>query len=151
MDKCTTLYLIQHKTKRNRTKLLQPHHRNELERLKTEFQEVINDLPGRTSLVEHTIETGDAASIRLPPFRLPYSTHEFLQNEIKILLEQNIIIPSKSPWAAPVVLVPKGDGSKRLCIEYRKLNLVTQADPYPIPRIEELIDGELQSGLLHST
>ena len=125
----------------NQPTQLQPHQRNELERLKTEFQEVINDVPGRTSMVEHTIETGDASPIRLPPYRLPYSSHEFLRNEIKILLEQNIIVPSKSPWAAPVVLVPKGDGTKRLCIDYRKLNLVTQADPYPIPRIEELIDG----------
>ena len=120
---------------------LQPHQRNELEQLKTEFQEVINDVPGRTSMVEHMIETDDAFPIRLPPYRLPYSSHEFLRNEIKILLEQNIIVPSKSLWAAPVVLVPKGDRTKRLCIDYRKLNLVTQADPYPIPRIEELIDG----------
>ena len=92
-------------------------------------------------MVDHTIETGDASPIRLPPYRLPYSSHEFLRNEIKILLEQNIIVPSKSLWAAPVALVPKGDGTKRLCIDYRKLNLITQADPYPIPRIEELIDG----------
>ena len=92
-------------------------------------------------MVEHMIETGDAFPIRLPPYRLPYSSHEFLRNEIKILLEQNIIVPSKSLWATTVVLVPKGDGTKRLCIDYRKLNLFTQADPYPIPRIEELIDG----------
>ena len=120
---------------------LQPHQRNELERLKTEFQEVINDLPGRTSMVEHMIETGNAYPIRLPPYLLPYSSYEFLRNEIKILLEQNIIVLSNSSWAATVVLVPKGDRTKWLCIDNRKLNLVTQADPYPIPRIEELTDG----------
>ena len=70
---------------------LQPHKRNERERLKTEFQEVINDLPGKTSMVKHTIETGDASHIRLPPYRLPFSSHEFLQNELKILLEQNFL------------------------------------------------------------
>ena len=69
-------------------------------------------------MVEHTIETGDASPIQLPPYLLPYSSHEFLRNEIKMLLEQNIIVPSKSPWAAPVVLEPKGDGTKRLCIDY---------------------------------
>ena len=58
---------------------LQPHQRNELKRLKTEFQ-VTNDVPGRTSMVEHTIETGDASPIQLPPYRLPHSSHEFLQD-----------------------------------------------------------------------
>ena len=39
------------------------------------------------------------------------------------------------------MLVPKADGSRRLCIDYRKLNLVTVSDPYPIPRIEDMIDN----------
>ena len=93
-------------------------------------------------VVEHMIETGDASPFRLPPYCLPYSLHKFLWNEIKILLEQNIIVPSKRPWAAPVVLVPKGDRTKRLCIDDQKLNLVTQADPYPILRIEEIGDAK---------
>ena len=115
----------------------------ELSRLKESFSDVISDILGRTGMVEHTIHTDDASPIRLPPYRLPHSSHEYLRNEIKTLLEQKIIMPSKSPWAAPVVLVPKKKmvPTKRLCIDYRKLNLVTQADPYPIPRIEELIDG----------
>ena len=91
--------------------------------------------------MEHTIHTGDAFPIRLPPYCHPHSSHEYLRNEIKTLLEQKIIVPSKSHWAAPVVFLPKKDGTKTLCTDYRKLNLVTQADPYPLPRFEELIDG----------
>ena len=41
----------------------------------------------------------------------------------------------------PVMLVPKANGSRRLCINYRKLNLVTVSDPYPIPGIEDMIDN----------
>ena len=81
---------------------LQPHQRNELERLKTKFQEVINDLPGRTSMVEQTIETGDASPIRLPPYYPPFSSNEFRQNEIKILLEQTFLVKNvffSSKWA----------------------------------------------------
>ena len=63
-----------------------------------------------------------------------------LQQEIKEMLEHNIIEPSKSEWASPVILVPKKDKTKRLCIDFRRLNSVTQADPYPIPRVDELID-----------
>ncbi len=66
---------------------------------------------------------------------------DFLREEIKTLLEQEIIEPSKSPWATPIVLVAKKDGSTRMCVDYRKLNAITQADPYPLPHIEELIDG----------
>ena len=63
-----------------------------------------------------------------------------MREEIRELLALGIIRPSTSEWAAPIILVPKKDGSKRLCVDFRKLNQVTREDPYPIPRIEELID-----------
>ena len=102
--------------------------------------DVISDDPGRTDLVEHEIETENASPIRLSPYRLPHATHEYLREEVKSLLTMRIIMPSKSPWATPVELVSKKDGSKRLCMDYRKLNIITRADPYPIPRVEDLID-----------
>ena len=111
----------------------------QLQELKEKFADVISDDPGRTDLVEHEIETEDASPIQLPPHRLPHAAHEYLWEEVKSLLTMGIIVPSKSPWAAPVVLVPTKVGSKRLCVDYRKLNLITRANPYPIPRVD-LID-----------
>ena len=61
-----------------------------------------------------------------------------MQNEIKEMLREGVIQPSHSPWAAPIVLVPKKDGSLSICIDYRKLNTVTTSDPFPIPRVEDL-------------
>ena len=61
--------------------------------------------------------------------------------QLEELLEQGIIIPSGSDWAAPIVLVGKKDGSLRLCVNYRRLNSISKADAYPMPRIDELIDG----------
>ena len=63
-----------------------------------------------------------------------------LLQEIRTWLDQGIITPSSSPWSSPVVLVRKPDGSLRLCVIYTGLNKVTTPDPYPIPRIDDLID-----------
>lgn len=56
------------------------------------------------------------------------------------MLTQGIIQYSASPYASPVVLVKKKDGSWRLCVEYRSLNKQTIKDKYPIPLLEDLLD-----------
>ena len=89
----------------------------QLERLQDEFGDVIQDIPGKTTMVEHMISTGDSLPIRLPPYRLAHTAQETLREEIKTLLEQGIIELSKSPWAAPIVLVPKKDGTTRMCVD----------------------------------
>ena len=49
-------------------------------------------------------------------------------------------MPSTSPWASPIVPIPKKDGSWRSCVNYQKLNAVTEADPFPIPRVDDLLE-----------
>ncbi|CAN8069905.1 unnamed protein product [Agarophyton chilense] len=57
------------------------------------------------------------------------------------MLRAAVIKPAQSPWASPVVLAPKQDGSWRFCVDYRRLNAVTVKDVYPIPRMGEYIDS----------
>ena len=56
------------------------------------------------------------------------------------MLEQEVIVPSSSPWASPIVLVAKKDGSTRFCVDYRKLNAITKLDVFPLPRIDDSLD-----------
>jgi hypothetical protein len=55
--------------------------------------------------------------------------------------QQELIRKSASPWTSPVVIVDKKGGDKRLCIDYKKLNTVTKADVYPLPRIDDMLES----------
>lgn len=104
------------------------------------FSEGEGDL-GRTHLTLHQIDTGDAMPVKLPPRRVPLHLQQEVSDHLKQMLENNIIQPSCSPWAAPVVLVRKRDGGLRFCVDYRKLNDVTRKDAYPLPRIDDALDS----------
>ena len=114
--------------------------KSQLGELLVEFKDVFQKFPGCTDITEHVIEVSDASPIRLPPYRLPHSYRETVKAEIQEMLKQGIIEPSTSDWAAPLVLVKKKDGSLRLCVDFRRLNSVTKADAYPMPRVDEMLD-----------
>ena len=100
------------------------------------FAEDSGDL-GRTELLQHNIETGDAPPVRQPPRRIPAVQREQVKQLLKEMETKGIIQPSKSPWASPVVLVKKKDGSMHFRVDYRKLNAVA----YPLPRIDDTLQA----------
>ena len=97
-------------------------------------------LTGHTDAVEHTIDTGDSPPIRCAPRRM--SPQKIKQEEtcVEEMLTGGQIEPSDSPWSAPVVLVTKKDSGTRFCVDYRRLNLATVKDAYPLPRIDDTLD-----------
>ena len=95
---------------------------------------------GETDLVEMVIDTGDARPLKQAPRRMPYSVRQEVARQLKEMQHGGVIEPSKSAWASPVVLVRKRDGSHRFCVDYRRLNSLTKADTFPLPRIDELLD-----------
>ena len=92
---------------------------------------------GRTKSVKHEIVTKDARLVRCGPRRLAPAGLRKEQDCVKDMLTGGQIEPSDSPWASPVVLVTKKDGSTRFCVDYRRLNSLTIKDAYPLPRIDD--------------
>ena len=93
-----------------------------------------------TNVVQHTINTGDNPPIRQQARRIPFALHSKVDDMTEEMLEQGIIQPSQSPWASPIVLVAKKDGTTRFCVDYRKLNAVTKLDVFPLPRVDDSLD-----------
>ena len=108
-----------------------------------EFQDVFSqgdDDLGNTPLLEHGIETHG------PPLRQPYrrqnpAVRREEMTQVQQMLSSNVIRPSNSPWASPVVMVRKKDGSLRFCVDFRQLNAATIKDAHPLPRIDDLLDA----------
>ncbi|WVZ79890.1 hypothetical protein U9M48_027415 [Paspalum notatum var. saurae] len=80
------------------------------------------------------------APIYKRPYRMDANQLAELKEQIQELLDKGYIRPSTSPWGAPVIFVPKKDGTQRMCIDYRALNDVTVKNKYPLPRIDDLFD-----------
>ena len=95
--------------------------------------------PGRTNIIIYRIFTGNEAPIIQQAYRSNPRDKEFIQKEIVKLLKQGLIQESRSPWASPVVIVPKKNGKLRMCVDYRALNRITKGDAYPLPRIDDML------------
>ncbi|KAL5488507.1 hypothetical protein EMCRGX_G017449 [Ephydatia muelleri] len=104
------------------------------------FPETKGDI-GKTTLLQHKINTGDATPVHQRARRIPVFQRGEWQKLVKEMLDRGVIQPSSSPWASPVVLAKKKDGSLRFCVDYRKLNAVTRKDAYALPRIDDTLDA----------
>ena len=94
---------------------------------------------GTTPLITMSIDTGDHPPVAKRPYTLALKHHDWVKAEIDKLLEAGVIRESDSSWSAPIVVVPKGDGGKRLCIDFRALNSITRTFIWPMPRVEDIL------------
>ena len=130
-----------------------PKQQKDIIRLMLKYRDIFSEDDydiGRTDLVEHEIDTGDAKPIRSAPRPMPHSMAEGGKEAIDKLLKQGLISPSTSPWSSPIVLVRKKDGRVRLTVDYRKLNAVTQMPASSLPRIQDCVDA-LAGSAVYST
>ena len=96
---------------------------------------------GQTTLLQHSIHTSGATPIRSPPRRLPFHQRQETKQLVEDMLQKEVIEPSQSPWSSPIVLVKKKDRSTRFCVDFRRLNGVTQKDAQPIPNTLDTLSG----------
>ena len=102
--------------------------RGELTNLIYKYTNLFPDVPSRTNVLHHDVDVGSAKPIKQHPYRMNPEKREYLKKEVQYLLDNDFIEHSTSSWSSPCVLIPKPDGSYRLCTDYRKVNDVTVTD-----------------------
>jgi Reverse transcriptase (RNA-dependent DNA polymerase) len=95
---------------------------------------------GQISTVTHHIPT-HGPPIAAQPYRAGPQSREAIDAEIKNMLDADVIEPATGPWYSHIVLIPKPDGTVRFCVDYRKLNDVTENDSYELPRVDDCLDS----------
>ena len=95
-----------------------------------------------TGLMEHSIELTDPSvkPIKHYGYRVSPAVATELMKTVDEMHRLGVIEESQSPWASPVLLVPKKDGTQRFCTDFRRLNAVTKSDVFPLPRIDDIMD-----------
>ena len=114
--------------------------RKEIETLMKQYPDELSNLPGRTDRIQHDIILLTSESIRTKGYFIPYKTCSVMKTESQYILDLGVIAPSISPYSSPIVHVPKKDGSVHFCIDFRKLNKMTEFDAEPMPNMEEIFN-----------
>ena len=90
----------------------------------------------------HIYNKENCKPIRQPQRRMNPSLKDIVKEEFQKLLDAGFIYPIfDSEWASPLVLVPKKNGKRRICVDYRELNKATKKDHFPLPFIDQVLDG----------
>ena len=106
-----------------------------------DFSDTLTKEPGLTHVTEFSMDTGDHPPIFQRAYSTPTTLRDSIDRELEWLLSKNYIQSSKSPWASPMVTVCKPDSSARLCVDFKVINSVTQAAPFYMLRVEEVLES----------
>ncbi len=129
---------------------LPPDGKQQLRQILESNPQVCTLRPGRTEVTQHHIYTTHQVPIKQRPYRTTPAKQAVISEQLEEMLTAGIVEPSHSGWASPVVLVPKKDGSLRFCVDYRKVNAITENDAYPLPNIAEILES-LSGAAIFST
>ena len=105
-----------------------------------QFEDVLTDVPGKACLIQYDVKLLTDIPVCKKAYNLHYALRDTVKKEIHDMTEAGIAEKSNSSYASPIMVVPKKDGSIRLCVDYRQLNQVTMFDPQPMPKLEDIIN-----------
>ena len=106
-----------------------------------EYQNLFNKNLGKCGIIKHKIDTGIERFIKQHVYQRPLAKKKVIQQKVEKMLEQGTIQESSSSWTSSVILVKKNNSKTQFCIDYQKLNRITQKDYHPLPRINDLLDS----------
>ena len=89
-------------------------------------------------LIKMSIDNRDHWPIAKKPYALALKHYDWVREEIDKLLDASVIRESYSSWSVLIVVVPKGDGGKRLCMDFRALNTITRTYVWPMPWVKDI-------------
>lgn len=131
------------------------HELNEIQR--TALDEILAEMPfsqpgviGKTHLLKHSIDTGDAQPIRRKAYIISPYMEEKVNAEVDRMLQLDAIEPAQSEWNNAMVIVKKPNGKIRYCIDARPLNAVTKRDAYPLPNLNRILSRLTRTRFLSS-
>ena len=108
------------------------------------------DPPGTAIRTEHFTDTNDNPPFKFAPYNVAPYKLPAVQEEIKEMLDKGVIVPIKSPYSSPIVMVLEKDGTNRMSIDYGKLNEITTKDAYLLPRKGQTMDALQGAGYFSS-
>jgi len=122
----------------------------ELQEFLTSELAKFKDVRGPTIWITHVIRTKTDIPIKQRYRPWNPAMQRIIDEEVSAMETDGIIEPSNSAWSSPIVIVRKKDGRHRFCIDFRKINVVTERDAYPLPHIGATLD-ELRGAKYLST
>jgi hypothetical protein len=115
----------------------------DLQSILTEYADIFSEpklLPPQRALDHAITLEANARHTNVRPYRYSPLQKDEIERQVQEMLAAGLITPSMSPFASPILLVKKKDGTWRFCIDYRRLNELTIKNKFPLPVVDELLD-----------